>query len=410
MSREIDMEKEFSENVDRILAGEEVQVSAAVSDDIHTALDFARKLVGLRDVPSYSFQARLKERLLQKLSEEEVQVEAKRNWILEGLRRLVPQTMVWRAVTTTALVIILAAVGVFWYIGGIGQPPPPAPAPAPIPTPAPMPPKAPPPRPPQPSLELEAIPLSPIEYAPGIFLLGEEVKIEFRFSNASSEPITVAPFPPEIEIVRPKTDEVVRSFSEGSEQLDISPVETVEYTLTWDQYNDDGKQVVPGWYYVNVKGITVSKVTEPTRTGMSFGTITKLLIQFPQGAMEKVIEVNQSQTVNDLTITLERVELSAMGARFYAFTIPPDYSPPQTEGTAPLPPMVPVHAQYTVNGVTKDAGYSSCGAHDNGIRLIWGYHEACLDPIPSDARQLTFTITRFGDLSGPWEFSIPLEP
>jgi hypothetical protein len=132
--------------------------------------------------------------------------------------------------------------------------------------------------------------------------------------------------------------------------------------------------------------------------------------------MEKNIEVNQSQTVSGITITLERVELSAMGARFYAFTIPPGYSPPKQ----PLPPILPlphppppemvaVHAEYTVDGVTKDAGYSGIGAHGNGIRLTWGSDVAHLDPIPSDAKELTFVITRLGDREDPWEFHVPLE-
>ena len=396
------MEKEFSENIDRMLAGEEVKVSAGMDDDCRTALDFAQKLARLRSVPSPSFKAELKEMLLLRLGEEEARAEAKRGWFWGGLRRLVPRQPVWQALTALLVVVVVAG-GITWGMDTLKVSGPP---------PCPMPTRTPAPQPPQPSLELEAIPLSPIEYAPGVFLPGEEVKVEFRFSNASSEPITVVPFPPEIEIVRPRTDEdgVVRSFAEGSGQLDISPVETVEYTLVWDQQDDNGEQVVPGWYYVDVKGITVSKATAPTRTGVSFGSIAKLLIQFPQGAMEKVIEVNQSQTVNDLTITLERVELSATGATFYAFTIPSDYSLPQPEGPPLPPPMVPVHAQYTVDGVTKDAGYSSVGAQGSGIRLVWGYHEACLDPVPSDARELTFTITRFGDLSGPCEFSIPLEP
>ncbi len=409
MGREADMEKEFLENIDRMLAGEEVKIGADVSDDYRMVLDFAQTLVRLRVIPSPSFKAQLKERLLLKLSKAEATSGAEKNWLREGLRRLVPHTIMWRAVTATALVIILAAVGVLWQWGGFTQPLPPMPlAPKGVPTPMPAP-------PPRPWLEIEAIPLSPIAYAPA-FSLREEVKIEFVFKNVSSEPISVAPFPPEIEITRPRTDEVVRSFAEGSEQLDISPVETVEYTLVWDQKDNNGRQVVPGWYYVNVvKDIIVTKATAPTTTGISFGTMTKLLIQFPQGAMEKIIEVNQSQTVNGLTITLERVELSAMGARFCAFTIPPDYSPPQPQDSVPLPPppppapMVPVHAQYTVDGVTKDAGYSGIGAHGDGIRLIWGYHEAWLDPVPSDAKELTFTITRFGDWQGPWEFFIPLE-
>ena len=407
MDREVDMEKEFSESIDRMLAGEEVKVGADIDDDYRTALDLAQKLIRLRAVPSPSFKAQLKERLLSRLSEGD-DTKVKRNRFWEVLERLVPRQPVWRAVATTAVAIILATVGVFWYMGGFTQPPAPAPStfeeiPQEVSPPTPA--------PPQPWLEIEAIPLSPIAYAPA-FSLEEEVKILFVFRDVSSEPITVAPFPPEIEITRPRTDEVVRSFPGGSEQLDISPVETGEYTLVWNQKDDNGRQVVPGWYYVNVKDVTVSKATELTETGMSLSTMTKLLIQFPQGAMEKVIEVNQSQTVNGITITLERVELSAMGARFCAFTIPPDYSPPQTEGPAPPPPapMVPVYAKYTVDGVTKDAGTAGVRLLlDNGMELLWGYHEAWLDPVPSDAKALTFTITRFGDCQGPWEFFIPLE-
>jgi hypothetical protein len=41
--------------------------------------------------------------------------------------------------------------------------------------------------------------------------------------------------------------------------------------------------------------------------------------------------------------------------------------------------------------------------------LRWGYDLARLDPVPSDARKLTFTITRLGDWEGPWEFHVPLE-
>ena len=128
--------------------------------------------------------------------------------------------------------------------------------------------------------------------------------------------------------------------------------------------------------------------------------------------MQKTIEMNQPQTVNGLTITLKRVELTATGARFYAFAIPPGYSPPERPGPVipplphpPPPEMVPVHAEYTIDGVMRDAGYSGIGSEDDGIRLIWDD----LSPVPSDAKQLTFTITRFGDWEGPWEFRIPLD-
>jgi len=120
MGREVDMEKEFSENIDRILAGQEVKVSADIDDDCRTALDLAQKLIRLRAVPSPSFKAQLKERLLSRLSEEEETkvktTEVKRNWFWEALGRLVPRQPVWQRVTITLLVAVVAG-GVIWGQG-----------------------------------------------------------------------------------------------------------------------------------------------------------------------------------------------------------------------------------------------------------------------------------------------------
>lgn len=227
-------------------------------------------------------------------------------------------------------------------------------------------------------------------------------------------------FPPEIQVISPRTHETVRSFVPGSQELELGPSKVIIHTLAWDQREDSGEQVSPGWYYIDAKNITVTKATLPQKIGLSVGTIARVLIQFPQGAMNKTIDVNQSQTVDDITITLERVELSEMGVSFCAFTIPPSYSPPQPQDSPspapiptppPIPPpgMVPVHAQYDVDGLTKDAGYSGISVHEGGIRLKWGHYAGHLDPVPSDAKEFTFIITSFGDLEGPWEFKVPLE-
>jgi hypothetical protein len=76
-------------------------------------------------------------------------------------------------------------------------------------------------------------------------------------------------------------------------------------------------QVSPGWYSVEVTLAT------------SRGSAYRILVLPPEGVMEKMIEVNQSQTVNGITITLDRVELTATGMKVYAFSTPPDYNLPQ---------------------------------------------------------------------------------
>lgn len=216
-----------------------------------------------------------------------------------------------------------------------------------------------------------------------------------------------------MEIKLPGQEGVVESFAPGSGQVKLAQGESVTYTLVWDQRDSGGRQVAPGYYNPNIKA---KDIVINGRAAGGIGTAVKVLIQYPQGAMEKTIEVNQSQTANGFTITLERVELTSMATKFYAFVIPPDYSPPEGED-AELPPhripylsdLRPVHATYTFDGVTKDARSADLDIRGDGIILAWAHPFEPLDPVPADAKELTFTIPRFGDWEGPWEFKIPLE-
>ncbi len=291
----------------------------------------------------------------------------------------------------------------------------PSPAPALAPEPAPTPPRtlAPPSR-------LDVLAVSD----KNAYLPGEPITIEFSFKNITSEPIVISPSPPEMEIVLPEVEitqpdtlslqaEVVKSLAPGSGQVDLEPGESVTYTLVWDQRDNSGKQVAPGYYNPNIKARNMGI---DGKVAGGIGTSVRVLIQYPQGAMEKAIEVNQSQTVNGLTITLERVELTSTATRFYAFVIPPDYSPPEG-GDAELPPhrvpylsdLRPVHATYTVDEFLKYAAGADLDIRGDGIILAWAHPFEPLDPVPGDAKELIFTIPRFGDWEGPWEFKVPLE-
>jgi len=159
-----------------------------------------------------------------------------------------------------------------------------------------------------------------------------------------------------------------------------------------------------------------------------------------EGALEKTIEVNQLQTVNDITIKLERVELSNLGMNVSVFTVPPDPKPhedawdqgiepdiqigtvPPTSGegvptlpkgpsvTAPTPtPLTPPHitAEYRLDGGAVQEALSniSCDRLEQGVECTWKN----LDPVPKNTELLTFTITELNGWEGPWEFRIPLE-
>ena len=283
MSREINEEKEFSENIDRLLAGQEVEVGEDVSEDFRTAIQFAQKLEELRDESSPVFKDQLRRRLLLKLAEKEAAAEEqkeKRASFWEALRNLVPRSPVWRTATATVAVAVLAAV-VFWGSGIFIQAPEqtaergPAPAMAPAP-------KVTPEGPPVAMLDSgDILNLEPLLEETNVYLLGEEVRIDLVFRNTSSEAIIVAPFPPAIQINRSDTGETVRSFAQGSESAKISASGTLNYTLAWNQLDDRGQQVEPGRYSILVSDVTIQKGTEPREVQAGFEPVIELIIQSP---------------------------------------------------------------------------------------------------------------------------------
>ena len=405
-NKKSNFDKELSQAIDRMLAGEKTEPYADMPDDYREAIDFAQKLIDLKRAPRPSFKAELKDSLLSKLSEmEEERAGRIRFW--ERLKHLIPQRPLWRAVAASLAVVIVAG-GVILGTGILSKPPIPAPTtpyeePPPIIGPAGLIPLA---------LQLEITP------AKADHLTGEDIKLGFKFKNIVSEPVIITPFPPTIGVAPLRMDDrkdwkeqVIRSFPAGPGELSLQPGETAKYTLIWDQKDDNEQQVIPGWY--GIWGEVKTRVAdEGIYTQCRSGRFGEVLIQYPQGAMEKDIELNQSQTVNGITITLERVELSPEGAMFYAFTTPPGYS--LSQGRALPPPQWVIHAwaQYTVDGITKNAGPCDISFQDNGMRLSWGngggwdIDKDWLDPVPSDAEELTFTITKFGDWQGTWEFHI----
>jgi hypothetical protein len=133
-----------------------------------------------------------------------------------------------------------------------------------------------------------------------------------------------------------------------------------------------------------------------------------MIIILPEtGVIAKTIEVNQSQTVNGITFTLQSVELSATGMTVTAFNTPPGYNLPQGPMLAP-PSLMELHAtaSYSIDGgASIFIGSSGISFLDSGMRHVWTSNM----PVPKGAKKLTFTIATLGTLSGPWTFNVPLE-
>lgn len=234
-------------------------------------------------------------------------------------------------------------------------------------------------------------------------LPGEAVNIRLSFKNVTTQPFLVDPFPPELRIMRASPyDEPVRVFPAGIASRSLNPSEVADYSVVWDQLDNQGQQVDYGYYYLQLGYVR----SESGGTMTLWFTGKRLLILPAGGAMEKTVTVNQSQTVNGITITLERVELTTAGMNIYAFNTPPGYKLPQGPNLAP-PEFMILHAEaeYSIDGgVTKQAEPSGISFLDDGMRHSWN-----MGPVPKTARELTFIITKLGDWEGPWKFIIQLK-
>lgn len=242
------------------------------------------------------------------------------------------------------------------------------------------------------------------------YSLGEDIEIEYSYSNVGEERVVLLD-PPKI-LIQPQSREMkglTRPWPVGERKIVVEPGETVSNILTWDQKNDDGQQVEPGWYNIGIEPHRISGAS-----GMRYGS-SEVLIQYPQGAMEGVIVVNQSrgttglintwtrpETVFDLTLTLERVELSSTNTFIYGWLNSPQFA---TVTFDHAPWMGASSAKYTIDSSAKHALGFKTGERtaDKGLGFRWE-----LNPIPVEAEELTFTVTSIFDWQVTWEFQIPL--
>jgi len=268
-------------------------------------------------------------------------------------------------------------------------------------------------------LEVSGTP-SQAEYLPR-----QPVEVEFSLHNVYSEPVVISN-PPAIWVLHhdlpgSTEDWIIRSYAGGTEQLTIKPGETITHEFVWDQKDDEGKLVTSGHYHIQ---LAERPQAISGKEGMRLGQEFEVFIQYEQGAMKKTIDLNQSQTVSgvplppegsglltDLTITLQRLELSEQSARFYALATLPEYTYNSPYDYYPMHWML-ADAEYLFDGISKDAGCADVEASAEGIRLWWGYVNP-RDQVPRDAKELTFRVMiRFDEPKkwyGPWEFKVSLE-
>lgn len=264
-------------------------------------------------------------------------------------------------------------------------------------------PKGPTPTPvPAPESELPfRITISPAEAS---YLPGEQIMFGIGITNLSSGTITIDPFPPASQIKPLGQDEAVYSYAAGTRTDDISAdhpfIPTKDH---WDQKDNNGEKVAPGWYEISYEYVIIEQNTSRKYT---VHPAARFQIVHPDSAMNKDLDVNQSVTEEGITVTLERIELNAVNGTVYIFTTPPGYIVPQAGSLEEASSFI-IHsvAEYSVDGGIIKQARPRAKFTKSGITLIWDD----LDPVPNDAKELTFVITEFGGQEGPWEFKIPLD-
>jgi hypothetical protein len=262
MSREMDNQQEFLNNLDRILAGEKIPPPAGMDTDVSAALDFARKMAALRLSPSAEFSAQLKARLLGKLTgqEEAARTANKQGWFA----RLTEHRLVWQALT--AVVVIAVIGGLLWGTNFLrfpgGQPSTTSIVSATntttttgvVTTPT--------------GRTTTATATVTTTTSPGSSPLlakastdkqnyqpGESVKINVSLTNVSSGNVVIPDFPPILSLMQVDTKQPVYTFTPGTADTTIPPTKTASFTLTWNQQDAKGNPAAPGSYYLELEDI-----------------------------------------------------------------------------------------------------------------------------------------------------------
>jgi hypothetical protein len=249
MGREFEESKYFSDNLDRLLAGEEVQTGSITSDELLSALDFAKKMTILRNDPSAPFQANLKARLLQRLADREAAGET--SWF----GRMFGGQRIWMTAAVCAALLILVG-GVLWKTGVINPPgsnwvSPPVMTTTSATT----------------TATTTATATTTTATLPGRYLLvdasvdkplyqpGETVKINVELTNVSGKSFTITQFPPILSLMESDTKQAVYNFTAGNEVRTIPAGQKTDFTLTWNQINSKGVQVGNGSYYIELEDL-----------------------------------------------------------------------------------------------------------------------------------------------------------
>jgi hypothetical protein len=265
-----------------------------------------------------------------------------------------------------------------------------------------------------PSVDLALTPSHIPPFASGqlpAYTLGEPVVVNVTLTNQGPGPITIMGFPPKRGISqRNQTDFL--SFPRSSDTATIGPGRTLAFDVAWDQKNAQGMQVESGLYTIgayyllseDTGGVWDLSQVEPYARSIDIIVLPK------GGALTADIPVNQTQVVDNVSVTLESIHVTnTTGQVNFMFQVPEDiqYRTHPAGWKMCYLDFLSVEAQYSIdhntprqlfyNGVDCDPPHSFRSTFE-------------LDPIPADAQEMEINLTVSGSHQGSPIFHVNLTP
>ena len=240
-----------------------------------------------------------------------------------------------------------------------------------------------------------------------VYAYGAPVKVNISLSNAIADSFTLSDFPPVLEIsTRPDgwNRGIVRTLMHGEETQILLPHRTTSTIILWDQKNDQQLQVNPGVYYLTAQARFTQSIS-PDSTNIlepNPGLIdarSKVIVQFPQGALAGSLYPHTTVTDGEVTATLDSLHLAGSSGTV-TMTV---HAPEPSEGSLAAPGFSQVTAEYSIdNGTAQDfSDYSSLYTGNGTSQVTWW-----LAPVPCDAQKVHIVVTTFDPYRGHWNFTV----
>lgn len=241
------------------------------------------------------------------------------------------------------------------------------------------------------------------------YLPGETVQVRIAFKNSGENPVQIKSFPPEISVNNPSFG-VVRSYPCGSDTITIESGGSYDYIMKWDQCNNDEKQTEPGIYSVEILDVSCVENGNEILYYSEGRDVAQVVIEYPGGAIEDKLFVNQSKNMGRYIVTLKslilsptvsqaQILISSTDKPFFEPTVQSDVPTPM-----PTPPNLDPSGYYQIDNGTKKEFVSEGYKIINGdVMLLWDF-----EPLPSDAGELYLVITKLGNQRDNCEFPVNL--